>query len=327
VPAKPKVKKYSDVFGEWLCETAEKDPRLVAITPAMCEGSGMVEFARRFPDRFYDVAIAEQHAVTLAAGLACEGLKPVVAIYSTFLQRGYDQLIHDVALQNLDVTFAIDRAGLVGEDGPTHHGVFDLSYLRCIPNMAIAAPASAPECRRLLSAAFEMEGPTAVRYPRGSAIEETFTSIEEHSRFVSARTVRQGNRVAILNFGALLPAAIEAAESIDASVIDMRWAKPLDTDFVASIASKYELLVSIEDNVVTGGAGSGVGEIMSTLGTSIGLLSLGLSDQFTQHGSQQSLRHDSGLDAEGIVAAIATVTDDQLTMPTSELHKISTPLQ
>ena len=243
VPSKPKLPKYQDIFGQWLCDMAEQDSRLVGITPAMCEGSGMVEFSRRFPDRYHDVAICEQHAVTLAGGLACENQKPVVAIYSTFLQRGYDQLIHDVALQELDVTFGLDRAGLVGEDGATHGGVFDLAYLRTVPNMIIAAPSDENECRQLLYSAYLHEGPAAVRYPRGTGtgatIEETMTALP----IGQARTLRNGQQVAILAFGALVPAALEAANALNATVLDMRWVKPLDRDAILKATAGHALLV------------------------------------------------------------------------------------
>ncbi len=231
-PAKPKLPKYQDVFGRWLCDMAERDKRLVGITPAMCEGSGMVEFAKRFRDRYYDVAIAEQHAITLAAGMACDGLKPVVAIYSTFLQRGYDQLIHDVALQNLDVTFAIDRAGLVGQDGPTHHGAFDLSFLRCIPNMVIGAPSDENECRQMLYTAYQYQGPAAIRYPRGTGPGAIIANEMTGMEIGKAVEVRRGERVAILSFGTLLQEAMIAAEELNATVVDMRWVKPLDEEMV-----------------------------------------------------------------------------------------------
>src|SRR5210317_1848923 len=276
VPAAPKRPKYQDVFGRWLCDMAEKDSRLVGITPAMCEGSGMVDFAERFPERYYDVAIAEQHAVTLAAGMACDGLKPVVAIYSTFLQRGYDQLIHDVALQNLDVTFGIDRAGLVGQDGPTHHGAFDLSYMRCIPNMLIAAPSDENECRKLLQTCYEYSGPAAVRYPRGNApgalIEQSLATVPVGESV----TVRQGKKVAIVNFGTLLGDAIQAANQIDATVVDMRWVKPMDTKRLRELAATHELIVTLEENAIAGGAGAGVLEFMAEQGIKTDVITLGL---------------------------------------------------
>jgi 1-deoxy-D-xylulose-5-phosphate synthase len=296
----PKPPKYQDVFGQWLCDMAEQDSRLVGITPAMCEGSGMVQFAERFQQRYYDVAIAEQHAITLAAGMACDGLKPVVAIYSTFLQRGYDQLIHDVALQNLDVTFGIDRAGLVGQDGPTHHGAFDLSYLRCIPNMVIGAPSDENECRQMLYTAYQHPGPAAVRYPRGAgtgvAISEQMASLE----IGKSVSLLQGSRVAILNFGTLLDNAREAATGLGATLVDMRWVKPVDEQRILELASTYELLVTVEENAVAGGAGSLVGEILAANGLTTPLLMLGIPDNYVEHGSHEQQLIEIGLDAAGI---------------------------
>jgi 1-deoxy-D-xylulose-5-phosphate synthase len=307
-PARPK---YQEVFGRWLCDMAEREPKLVGITPAMCEGSGMVEFAERFPDRYHDVAIAEQHAVTLAAGMACDGLKPVVAIYSTFLQRGYDQLIHDVALQKLDVTFGIDRAGLVGEDGPTHHGAFDLSYLRCIPNMVIGAPSDENECRQMLYTTFRHEGPAAVRYPRGTGpgatIAEEMTALE----IGKGVEVRRGERVAILNFGTLLPAALEAAGELDATVVDMRWVKPLDEAAILALAREHELLVTLEENAVAGGAGAGVNEFLAARNMVAPVLNLGLPDRFIEHGSHKDQLSWVGLDSASIVRAISQVLAEQ----------------
>ncbi len=303
-PLQPKSPKYQDVFGAWLCDMAEQDQRLVGITPAMCEGSGMVDFARRFPERYYDVAIAEQHALTLAAGMACDGMKPVVAIYSTFLQRGYDQLIHDIALQNLDVTFAIDRAGLVGQDGPTHHGVFDLSYLRCIPNMVIGAPSDENECRQMLYTAYKHEGPAAIRYPRGAGpgvvIADDLTALE----IGRAITVRHGKNIAILNFGSLLKAASEVAERLDATLVDMRWVKPLDQEITVSMALQNDLLVTIEDNMRGGGAGTAVLETLAQGKISTGVLNIALPDQFAEHGTPEQLRAHSGLGAEEILSRI-----------------------
>ena len=303
-PPKPKAPKYQDVFGQWLCDMAEADQRLVGITPAMCEGSGMVEFAERFPERFFDVAIAEQHAVTLAAGMACDGLKPVVAIYSTFLQRGYDQLIHDVALQNLDVTFGIDRAGLVGQDGPTHHGTFDISYLRCIPGMVIAAPSDENECRQMLYTAFRHPGPAAVRYPRGTGpgavIEQQMESLEI-GKSVSLAT---GTRVAILNFGTLLPGARVAAQRLGATLVDMRWVKPMDETAVLELASTHELLVTVEENAIAGGAGAGVSEFLSRHAHTTAVLHLGIPDDFIDHGDHGAQLAALGLDADGIELAI-----------------------
>lgn len=304
VPAAPKKPKYQDIFGRWLCDMAELDPQLVGITPAMCEGSGMVEFSRQFPERYYDVAIAEQHAITLAAGMACDGLKPVVAIYSTFLQRGYDQLVHDVALQDLDVTFAIDRAGLVGQDGPTHHGAFDLSYLRCIPNLVIGAPSDENECRQMLYTAYRHPGPAAIRYPRGTGpgaiIAHEMTALE----IGKAVQVRKGSQVAILSFGTLLPEAVKAAEQLNATVVDMRWVKPLDEALVIAMAAQHELLVTLEENALAGGAGASVNELLAARGVVTAILNLGLPDHFQDHGSQQEQRSEAGLDAEGIVGSI-----------------------
>ena len=319
-PTKRPGPKYQDVFGRWLCDMAETDSRLIGITPAMCEGSGMVDFSKRFPDRYFDVAIAEQHAITLAAGMACDGVKPVVAIYSTFLQRGYDQLIHDVALQNLDVTFAIDRAGLVGEDGPTHHGAFDLSYLRCIPNMVIGAPSDENECRQMLYTAYQYNGPAAIRYPRGTGpgaiIAQEMTDLE----IGKAVEVRTGERVAILNFGTLLPAAIEAAEQLNATVVDMRWVKPLDEETIRQQASRHDLLVTVEENTVRGGAGAGVSEFLNECGLHSTLLSLGLTDKFIDHGMHSEQLSAAGLDSHGIVAAITekVTSIPSLTLPLAE---------
>lgn len=302
--SKPKGPKYQDVFGRWLCDTAARDPKLVGITPAMCEGSGMVEFAERFPDRYFDVAIAEQHAVTLAAGLACDGMKPVVAIYSTFLQRGYDQLIHDVALQNLDVLFAIDRAGQVGEDGPTHAGSFDLSYLRCIPNLIIMAPSDENETRQLLYTGFRHAGPAAVRYPRGTGPGTTIETELQELPIGRGVLRRDGQQVALLNFGTLLPAALAAAEKLGATVADMRFVKPLDGALIESLAASHQLLVTLEENVVAGGAGSAVAEHLAGIGSAVPLLQLGLPDRFIEHGPHQAQLSQCGLTAEGIEASI-----------------------
>jgi 1-deoxy-D-xylulose-5-phosphate synthase len=302
-PAK-KGPKYQDVFGSWLCDMAEREPRLIGITPAMGEGSGMVEFSQRFAERYYDVAIAEQHAVTLAAGMACDGLKPVVAIYSTFLQRAYDQLIHDVALQNLDVLFAIDRAGLVGEDGPTHAGAFDLSFLRCIPNMLVMAPSDENETRQLLYTGFVHDGPAAVRYPRGSgpnaAIEKAMTALPIGRGVVR----REGKQIAVLNFGTLLSAALVAAEKLNATVVDMRFVKPLDTELLDAMAQRHQLLVTLEENTVAGGAGSAVAEYFIAKGTDVAQLQLGLPDTFIDHGTHAQQLAQCGLDATGIESAI-----------------------
>lgn len=276
----------------------------MGITPAMCEGSGMVEFARQYPQRFYDVAIAEQHAVTLAAGMACEGQKPVVAIYSTFLQRAYDQLIHDVALQNLDVTFAIDRAGLVGEDGPTHAGAFDISFLRCVPNMVIATPSDEDECRQLLFTAYQHPGPAAVRYPRGTGAGAAIANEMIALPIGKGRLVREGKRVAILCFGTLLSDARQVAETLNASLCDMRFAKPLDTALIEKMAANHELLVTLEENTLAGGAGTAVSEYLNSLGLNIPVLQLGLPDSFVDHGNQKQQLANLGLDASGIEKSI-----------------------
>tara|TARA_R110001599_G_scaffold351822_1_gene584803 strand:- start:138998 stop:140968 length:1971 start_codon:yes stop_codon:yes gene_type:complete len=303
-PATPRLPKYQEVFGRWLCDMAAQDPRLIGITPAMCEGSGMVEFAKHFKDRYYDVAIAEQHAITLAAGMACDGLKPVVAIYSTFLQRGYDQLIHDVALQNLDVTFAIDRAGLVGQDGPTHHGAFDLSYLRCIPNMVIGAPSDENECRQMLYTAYLHAGPAAIRYPRGTGPGAIIANEMVELEIGKAVEVRRGERVAILCFGTLLKESMTAAAELNATVVDMRWVKPLDEEMVAALATQHEFLITLEENVIAGGAGSLVGEFLATQSFKTGLLHLGLPDEFLDHGDHSEQLHWAGLTCEGILRSI-----------------------
>ena len=301
-PAAPKPPKYQDVFGQWLCDTAEVDPLLAGITPAMCEGSGMVNFAANYPDRYYDVAIAEQHAVTLAAGMACDGLKPVVAIYSTFLQRGYDQLIHDVALQNLDVTFAIDRAGLVGQDGATHHGAFDLSYMRCIPNLIIAAPSNENDCRQMLVSAYNHKGPSAVRYPRGEGIGVRIEPELIGLEIGKGQIVREGRDIAILNFGVLLTEAEKAAETLNATVADMRWVKPLDTDLICDLAKTHSLLITVEENVVAGGAGSAVAEFLTEQGLEIEIRHVAIDDRFIDHASQGETRADAGLSCDDILS-------------------------
>ena len=300
----PKKPKYQQVFGDWLCDMAHQDPKLIGITPAMCEGSGMVEFADRFPERFEDVAIAEQHAVTLAAGMACEGLKPVVAIYSTFLQRGYDQLIHDVAIQNLDVLFAMDRAGLVGEDGATHAGAYDLSYLRCVPNMLIMTPSDENETRQLLYTGYMHTGPAAVRYPRGTgpgaSIDKTMTALP-----IGKGTIkREGSKVAILNFGTLLETAIQAAEQLDATVVDMRFVKPLDREMVLKLAHSHKLLVTLEENSIAGGAGSAVSELLADEALMVAVMHLGLPDKLVDHASHQQQLCLVGLDCEQIIQRI-----------------------
>ncbi len=310
-PAIPPRQTFTHVFGQWLCDMAQKDPRLVGITPAMREGSGLVEFEKRFPERYYDVGIAEQYAVTFAAGLACEGLKPVVAIYSTFLQRAYDQLVHDVALQNLPVVFALDRAGVVGADGPTHAGAYDIAFLRCVPHVSIACPADENECRKLLTAAFEQDHPVAVRYPRGAgigaAVEPGLHSLpfgKGEVRRVRASGPEAGRGVAILAFGTLLYPALAAAERLDATVVNMRWAKPLDLELLLKIAGEHEALVTIEEGAIMGGAGSAVGEALQAAGLMRPLLHLGLRDEFIEHGDPAKLLALHGLDAAGIEAAV-----------------------
>jgi 1-deoxy-D-xylulose-5-phosphate synthase len=301
-------KKYCNVFGDWVCDMAAADERLMGITPAMREGSDLIRFSKEYPERYFDVAIAEQHAVTLAAGMACEGMKPVVAIYSTFLQRGYDQLIHDVAVQSLDVTFAIDRAGLVGEDGPTHHGSMDLSFLRCVPGMVILAPADEAECRAMLSAAYHHPGPAAVRYPRGTgpgvAIPEHLEALPIGQAEVRRKSSGNGPSIALLAFGSVNSAAAEVAETLDATLINMRSIKPLDRDAVLHAADEHELLVTLEENVIAGGAGSAVNELLHAEGVQVEVLNLGLPDAFVEHGTPAELLRDCGLDADGIERAI-----------------------
>ena len=296
--------KYQDVFGQWLCDMAAADSRLVAITPAMCEGSGMVAFSKAYPTRFHDVAICEQHALTLAAGLACEAQKPVVAIYSTFLQRAYDQLIHDVVLQNLDVTFGIDRAGIVGEDGATHGGVFDIGFMRSLPNMILAAPSDENECRLLLSSCYQHSGPAAVRYPRGTGPNAAITASLDSLPIGQARRCREGENVAILSFGPLLPQALAAGERLNATVIDMRWIKPLDTELLAELISDHSLIVTLEDHQRMTGAGSAVAEHLLDQDYRGGVLILGLADRFTHHGKRDALLAEHGLDVDGICAAV-----------------------
>jgi 1-deoxy-D-xylulose-5-phosphate synthase len=296
---------YSQVFGQWLCDMAEQDPHIIGITPAMREGSGLVEFSKRFPDRYFDVAIAEQHAVTFAAGLAASGLKPVVAIYSTFLQRAYDQLIHDVALQNLPVVFAIDRAGLVGSDGATHQGSYDLSYLRCIPNMVVMAPADENECRQMLYTASLLPGPSAVRYPRGQGTGATLVP-EMTALPVGKGEVRRDGRsgLAILVFGTLLDPVLKIAERLDATVVNMKFIKPLDEDLVLSIATRHRALITVEENAVAGGAGSAVGELLVAEGVLIPTLHVGIPDRFIEHGSREDCLSAAGLDLPGLAGAI-----------------------
>jgi 1-deoxy-D-xylulose-5-phosphate synthase len=311
---------YTQIFGDWLCDMAAKDDRLIGITPAMREGSGLVRFSQEYPERYFDVGIAEQHAVTFAAGLACEGLKPVVAIYSTFLQRAYDQLIHDVAIQNLPVVFAIDRGGLVGADGPTHHGAFDLSYLRCLPNLVVMTPSDENECRQMLFTAFQLNQPAAVRYPRGAG---PGVSVEPQMRALPVgRGVvrRRGRQVAVLAFGSMLRPALEAAEQLDATVADMRFVKPLDGDLVRELAISHDLLVTVEENAVEGGAGSAVAEFLNAEGRATALLQLGLPDRFIEHGDPALLLRECGLDGAGILATIrARLAGARAPYPTSLL--------
>ncbi|MET3516052.1 1-deoxy-D-xylulose-5-phosphate synthase [Pseudacidovorax sp. 1753] len=303
-PAAAPKKTFTQVFGQWLCDMAAKDGRLVGITPAMREGSGLVEFEQQFPERYYDVGIAEQHAVTFAGGLACEGLKPVVAIYSTFLQRAYDQLIHDVAIQNLPVVFALDRAGLVGADGATHAGAYDIPFLRCVPNMAVACPADEAECRQLLSTAFAQNHPVAVRYPRGAGVGTVPSLSLDALPYGKGEVRRQGRRIAILAFGTLLYPALEAGQALDATVVNMRWAKPLDEALLREVAEGHEALVTIEEGAIMGGAGSAVLEALQAAGIQRSVLQLGLPDRFIEHGDPARLLAGLGLDAAGIRSAI-----------------------
>lgn len=299
---KPAAPTYSKIFGDWVCDMAARDPRLVAITPAMREGSGLVRFEQEFPDRYFDVAIAEQHSVNVAAGMACDGLKPVVAIYSTFLQRGYDQVIHDVANQNLPVLFALDRAGLVGADGPTHNGSYDISFLRCLPNMTVMTPADENECRQMLYTGFTLDGPSSVRYPRGGgpgvAPETEMTALP----IGRGEVRRRGRRLVFLAFGTVLASVLEVAERLDATVVNMRFVKPLDVDLVLEMAAGHELIVTVEENVVAGGAGSAVNEALAAAGQSVHVANYGLPDRLIQHGSRDDMLRDAGLTSEGIEA-------------------------
>jgi 1-deoxy-D-xylulose-5-phosphate synthase len=320
-PGTPPKQTFTQVFGDWLCDTAAADTRLVGITPAMREGSGMVEFEQRFPNRYFDVGIAEQHAVTFAAGIACEGQKPVVAIYSTFLQRGYDQLVHDVALQNLDVTFALDRAGLVGADGATHAGNYDIAFLRCIPNMVIATPSDEAECRLLLSTCYEHIGPSSVRYPRGAGRgampARTLDTVPVGKGVVrrESSSAAADRGVVILAFGTLLVPAMAAADALDATVADMRFVKPLDRDLVLELAARHAAIVTIEEGCLMGGAGSAVTEALNAAGVTMPVLQLGLPDQFVDHGDQATLLAGLGLDAKGIEASIRTRFAKVLAVP------------
>jgi 1-deoxy-D-xylulose-5-phosphate synthase len=303
-PATPPKTTFTQVFGRWLCDMAERDPLLVGITPAMREGSGMVEFHQRFPKRYFDVGIAEQHALTFAAGLACEGMKPVVAIYSTFLQRAYDQLIHDVALQKLPMVLALDRAGIVGADGATHAGLYDIAFLRCIPHVSIACPADESECRQLLSTAYAQDHTVAVRYPRGSGVGTEVSTSLEGLPFGKAEWRRRGQGVAILAFGTLLYPALQAGESLGASVINMRWAKPIDMDALREAATTHAALVTVEEGCVIGGAGSAVAQALADMGISLPVLHLGIPDAFTEHGDPAALLAELGLDAAGVEHSI-----------------------
>ena len=298
---------YTQVFGDWLCDMAALDKRLVAITPAMREGSGMVRFAHEYPDRYYDVGIAEQHALTFAAGLACEGLKPVVAIYSTFLQRAYDQLIHDIALQNLPVMMAIDRAGLVGADGATHHGAFDLSFLACIPNLVIFCPADEDECRQMLYTAYRHDGPTAVRYPRGSGLGSVPVRAMSELAIGKGEIRRQGKGCALLAFGSMLGTALQVGDELDATVANMRFVKPIDRDLILELAAGHELLVTLEENATIGGAGSEVSRVLNEAGSRVRVLQLGLPDRFVDHGDQAQLLTESGLDSTSVLDRIKKI--------------------
>lgn len=297
-------KSYTQVFGEWLVDMAAQDERLIGITPAMSDGSGLNEFAEKYPERFFDVGIAEQHALTFAAGMACDGLKPVVAIYSTFLQRAYDQLIHDVALQNLPVVFAIDRAGIVGADGPTHAGSFDLSYLRCIPNMVVMAPSDENECRQMLYTAFHHDGPSAVRYPRGAGPGVRIVKSMQALPVGQGEIRRKGKKIAILAFGSMLAPALQAAEKLDATVANMRFVKPLDVALITLLAAEHDLIVTVEENAIMGGAGAAVMEALQGVSQHVATLCLGLPDAFIEHGAHETMLADCGLNADGIVAAI-----------------------
>ena len=302
--AKKKTRTYTDVFSDWLCDMAAEEEKLIGITPAMREGSGLVRFSEEYPERYFDVAIAEQHALTFAAGMACDGQKPVVAIYSTFLQRAYDQLIHDISVQDLDVMLAIDRAGLVGADGATHAGIFDLSYLRCVPHCVIYTPSDESECRNMLYSAYKHTGLTAVRYPRGAGIGAPEQKEMVEIPLGKAKRVLEGQNVAILNFGTLLPAALEAGRLIGATVVDMRFVKPLDTQLISDLAKSHQLIVTVEENVVAGGAGSGVNEFLAEASFAVPTLNLGLPDRYIDHGNQAQLLSECGLDAIGIQKSI-----------------------
>lgn len=297
----PKKLSYSHIFGQWICDMAEKDKKLVAVTPAMCEGSSLIKFSKEYPERYYDVAIAEQHAITFSAGLACRGYKPVIAIYSTFLQRAYDQVIHDVSLQNLNVLYAVDRAGIVGADGPTHSGIFDLSFMRCIPNTLIMTPSDENECYHMLSLGFEYEGPAIVRYPKDIGTGAKITQNLD-LKVGQSRCIIKGKKIVILNFGALLPIAVEVAEKFNATVIDMRFVKPLDTSIIEDVVKSHNIIVTLEENVVIGGAGSGVNEylVMNDLSCKIKVRNIGLPDCYQNHGGRADLLAEVGISAEGL---------------------------
>ncbi|NLB58413.1 MAG: 1-deoxy-D-xylulose-5-phosphate synthase, partial [Gammaproteobacteria bacterium] len=311
----PKKPTYTDVFGDWLCDMAAADDTLMGITPAMREGSGLVRCSKEYPERYFDVAIAEQHAVTLAAGIATEGAKPVVAIYSTFLQRGYDQLVHDVAIQDLDVLFAIDRGGVVGPDGATHAGNLDLSYLRCVPNMVVMAPADEDECRKMLSTGYWHEGPAAVRYPRGAGPGVAVDSSLDTLPIGKAQLRSRGARIALLAFGAIVPAAEKAPAALGLTVVNMRFIKPIDRELLLELAQTHEGFVTLEDNVVMGGAGSAVTELLHAEGITLPVLQLGLPDAFQRHASREDLLAEAGLDEAGIRAAILARWPDLATAP------------
>ena len=307
--SKPALPSYSQIFGDWLCKTAEIDEKLIAITPAMREGSGMVEFSQRFPEKYFDVAIAEQHAVTYAAGLAIGGHNAIVAIYSSFLQRGYDQMIHDIAIQNLPVMFAIDRAGIVGADGPTHQGAFDLSFMRCIPNLVIMTPSDERECQLMLTTGHKLNQPAAVRYPRGSGTGAELPSIDETIEVGKAKQLTTGKDIAILNFGTMLPEAKIAAEHFNATLVDMRFVKPLDETMIIDLCQNHSVLVTVEDNAIAGGAGSAVNETILNQGIAQKILNIGLPDQFIKHGTQEEIHHELGLDSQGIIEKIRAFTE------------------
>tara|TARA_S200000501_G_C20816408_1_gene740741 strand:- start:482 stop:1789 length:1308 start_codon:yes stop_codon:yes gene_type:complete len=302
-PSLPKMT-YTQVFGDWVCDMAKKDKKLVAITPAMREGSGLVNFEKKFPERYFDVGIAEQHAVTFAGGLACEGLKPVLAIYSTFLQRGYDQLIHDIAIQNLDITFALDRAGLVGADGATHAGNYDIAFMRCIPNMIVMAASDENECRKMLTTAYEFKGPASVRYPRGIGVGAVIEKKLEKLEIGKAEIKKIGKKILILAFGSMTKPSLVAAEFFDASLVNMRFIKPLDTDLILKFSKNHDLIVTIEEGSILGGAGSAIIEFLSAEGVEKKILQLGLPDKFIDHGDPKLLLSDFGLDSNGIIRSI-----------------------